>query len=177
MTRHSIKGLTVVELLVAISLSILLFGAVLGLFITTKQFYTVNILGENLQRDCNTVISKIIKGKSEPGGIYRLSEAASYNLVSVSELHFTGTDGTERWVKSSADGRSVIYHHPTVNGVIDQILYTAPLEAVLTLRFWIPAGAVYATVNIGVDVGLSQTIQGRTFTGSATTMLNIRNHA
>ena len=178
MTRYSgNKAFTYAEVLVTLSVSILLFGAVLGLFVTSKQFYTVNILGESLQRDANKVMAKIIKGKIEPGGIYRLSDAAAYNLVALSELHFWGQDGTERWIRLSGDGRSVIYHHPTSNGQQDEILYTTPDGVALTLRFWVPPGPLYAGVNIALDVGLSRDLRGRTFNGSATTIVNIRNHA
>ena len=178
MTRYSnkSKGFTYAEVLVALSISLLLFAALLGLFITAKQFYAVNMLAQDLQRDANKVIAKIIKGKIEPGGIYRLSEATRYNQVSVSELEFWGQDDVKRWIKLSADGRSVIYHHPTTNGDQDEVLYTVPPNTAITLQFWVPAGALYQGTNIGIDVGLSQSLRDRNFNGSASTLLNIRNH-
>ena len=181
--RKSIKGYTYPELLVAAGISILLFMAVLGLFVTVKQYYTLNVVEERLQRDADQVIAKVIKGKDEAGSVFRLSDAQSYTLVGINRLDFTGTDGVIRWVTISADGRSVIYHHPVAGAAADEVIYTAPDDVALTLRFWPVLNAVtgladplYTNKAIGLDVGLTQTLRGRTFSGSATTLVNIRNH-
>jgi len=56
------------------------------------------------------------------------------------------------------------------------VIYTAPVGNTLALRFWVLAGTPYANATLGIDVGLSQNVSGRTVSGSATTMINIRNH-
>ena len=176
MTHNSTKAFTYVELLVALSISIIVFGSIFGLFITTKQFYAKNIAGQALQRDANKVIAKVLKGTSEPGGIFRLSEAVTRTRPFISEVHFWGTDNNERWYRVSADGKSIIYHHPTNMGVQDEIIYTTPADTALTLRFWLPAGALYQNVGVGIDVGLTRTVSGKNFSGSASSMIIIRNH-
>ena len=170
------RGFTLTEVLIALTISVLLITAVLGAYITSSEFLFSNVAGRNVQSDANLLMNKIIKGRREPTGIFRLSEAASYNPQSVSELHFTGTDGIERWYRLGANNASVIYHHPTANGVQDEVIYNVPQGNALTLRFWIPAGANFTNIGVGIDVALSQVFRGRTVSGSVSTMINIRNH-
>ncbi len=169
--------MTIVELLAALSISVLLVGSVLGTLVTSKHFYATNVMGQTLQRDANLLLTKILKGKTEPTGTFRLAEAETYTLTSISELHFTCTDGIERWYRLSSDGTQVIYHHPTSAGEQDEVIYTAPAGRTITLRFWMPAGSSFENIGIGIDVGLSQAVRGVTVTGSVTTMTNIRNHS
>lgn len=171
------QGFTLVEVILALGISTLLITSVLGVFVTSKKFYTTNMAGQNLQRNANLLMNKMIKGKLEPGGTFRLSEAVSYTLVSVSELRFIGTDGLERRYFVSADGASLMYRHPTASGVQDEALYTAPAGTTLTVRFWIPAGSSYMNRNVGIDVGFSQTSVGMALSGCTSTLVNIRNHA
>lgn len=193
--RINNKAFTLIELLMATGISVLLLGLVLSIFITTKQFYVTNIVGQNLQRDADIILNKIIRGGREPAGIFRLSEATSCASStiplatfacpeSLSQLSFAGIDGKKRWVQLSGDGKSIIYHHPTVNGDQDQIIYTAPRGAVLTLRFWIRTlpnsiipDPVFFNIDVGIDVAITQTILNRTVSGSASTMINLRNHS
>ena len=175
--RFNDKGMTFVELLVSLSISVLLIGSVLATYMASNEFYAVDVTGQTLQRDADNILNKIIKGKIEPTGVFRLSEATSYNQVSVSELQFTGTDQTIRWYGLSEDEKSVIYHHPTSSGVRDEIIYTASAGITPALRFWIPSGVQFTDTGIGIDVALTQNVNGRAISGSATTMINIRNHS
>jgi len=170
------KSFSLTELMVASALVIIFTSVTFGIFTLVRKEISLNITSGNLQCDADVVIGRIIKGSPEPGGIARLSEAISYQLASVSELHFVGTDRIERWYRLSPDGKSIVYHHPTASGIRDEVIYTAPAYANLTLRFWIPAGAIYTNIDVGIDVGLSQKIYDMTVSGSATTMVNIRNH-
>ena len=161
----------------ALAISVLLITCVMGVYVLAKSFYTYNILGQNLQASADNALAKIIKDGPEPDGTFRLSEAVSFTQPSLSELHFTGTDGIERWITLSGDGQSIIYHRPGSGGVMeDDVLYTAPSGAILTLRFWTPAGTNYTGVNICIAVAVVQNIQGKSISGSASTMVNIRNH-
>ena len=109
--------------------------------------------------------------------IYNKSpEAVSYQIVTTSELHFVGTDGIERRYYLNPAGTSLLYNHPTAKGTVDEVIYTAPAGNTLALRFWVLAGTPYTNVTLGIDVGLSQNVSGRTVSGSTTTMINIRNH-
>ena len=175
MTSDS-KSQTVPELIISAALIVVLFAATLSAFVFVKQMYVSSISQGNIQQDANLILSKIIKGGPEPGGLFRLSEAVSYRIQSISELHYNGTDGVERWIALSNGGTSIIYHHPTSTGTRDEVIYTAPQGAIITLRFWMPTGDVYQNINVGIDVAISQYIFGRNISGSATTIINIRNH-
>ena len=143
---------------------------------SSKQICTSVSADQDLQQTANVIMNKIIKGGSEPGGIFRLSEATSYTITSISELRFVGTDGTERRYFLNNAGNQILYRHPTASGTQDQVMYTAPTGTTLTLRFWPLAGSTYANITIGIDVRLSRSVNGRTVTGSVTTLINIRNH-
>jgi prepilin-type N-terminal cleavage/methylation domain-containing protein len=168
------KGFTLAELLVAIGLSALFTGFVFAALISSRQICTSNTANQELQQTTNVVMNKIIKGGLEPGGIFRLSEATSYTIASINDLHFFGTDGNER--RYFQTGASLMYRHPTANGTQDETLYTAPTGTTLTLRFWTLAGSSYTNIAVGIDVGLARVVNGRNASGSATTMINIRNH-
>ena len=90
------KGFTLAELLAATALSALLTGLILTALISSRQICTSVTADQDLQQTANVIMNKIIKGGSEPGGIFRLSEATSYSIATISELHFTGTDSIER---------------------------------------------------------------------------------
>jgi len=177
--RLNDRGMTVPELLVALSISVMLIASVLGSFVSAKEFYTTNMTEQNLQRDANLILEKIIQGKVEPGGTFRLSEAVSYTQTGINNLSFKGLDGIQRRISVNMDGSAIIYTHPTDSGyIMDEALYTVPPGTDLTLRFWVPSGSQYTGVDIMIDVGLSKfTMDGRFLSGSASTMVNIRNHA
>ena len=177
------KAQTLAELLITSVLVIILIGSALGAFILIKQVFVRDIAAANFQRDANVIMKKIIKGEPESGGIFRLSEAVSYNLkinsiTGLTELHFVGTDGIERWYCLSSDSTGVwiSYHHPgwfTQNG---EKIYKVPPGAKATLRFWLPSGSVFTNIDVGIDVAVSQNILGKNLSGSTTTIVNIRNH-
>ena len=170
------KGFTLAELLVAVGMSAMLTGLIFVALISSRQLCTSVTADQDLQQTANVIMNKIIKGGSEPGGIFRLSEATSYTIASISELHFVGTDGIERRYFLNNTGTSLVYRHPTAAGTQDEVLYTAPTRTTLTLRFWPLAGSTYTNITVGIDVGLAKTVNGRSVVGSVTTMINIRNH-
>jgi prepilin-type N-terminal cleavage/methylation domain-containing protein len=173
--RGNKKGFTLVELLIATGLSAIFTALLLAALTTSRQFCDRITADQDLQQVANVIMNKIIKGANEPGGVYRLSEATSYTTPGISELRFTGTDGIER--RYFITGSSLFYRHPTTAGTVDEVLYTAPAGTSLTLRFWTLSGSNYTNITVGIDVGLSKTINGKAVVGSATTMINIRNHA
>lgn len=171
------KAFTIVEILVATLIGLSLIGAVASVYILSNKTYSIGVARQWLQDETNIILTKIIEGKQEPGGVVRLCEAVSYNIVNISELHFTGTDSTERWFRLNNSSTSLIYHHPTTSGNVDETIYTAPIGVTITLRFSIPSGAQYTGVVVGIDVALTNTISGRTVSSSASTYVNIRNHS
>jgi len=172
---------TLTEFLITFALVIILITSTVGAFVLIKHIFASDTMAANLQRDANLIMEKILKGKRESTGIFRLSEAFTYRIVSISELHFTGTDGIERWFRLGNTSTSVIYHHPTAAGTTDETIYTAPSGATITLRFSIPVGPQYSGVVVGIDVAILQNknISGaiKTVSSSASTYVNIRNHA
>jgi hypothetical protein len=93
--------------------------------------------------------------------------------VNASTLDFAGTDGVTRRYFVNNAGDSLMYHHPTAAGTQDELIYKAPTGTTLTLLFWTGT----ANITVGINVGLAKTVNGRNVVGSATTMINIRNHA
>jgi len=170
--REKEKGFTLMELLVTVGLSVLFTGVVLAALITSRQLCTSISSIQDLQQTANVVMNKIIKGSGETGGIFRLSEAVSYTITSLSDLSFVGTDGTTRRYYLSNANTELRYSHPVNGSTTNELIYRAPAGTTLTLRFW----AQVTNITVGIDVGLSKTVNGRTVTGSATTVITIRNH-
>lgn len=170
------KAFTLVETILATAFTVVLVTVVVNFYNTTRIVNSAGTSGQVLQDGSNLVLAKIIEGKTEPTGVFRLAEAVSYSIVSLSELHFLGTDGTQRWYKLNGTSTQLLYHHPTSSGTIDEVIYTVPTNATLTLRFWIPSVANYAAAVIGIDAALTQTVLGRSISGSSSTIVNLRNH-
>ena len=174
------KAQSLIELLISSALVITLISSTLGAFILVKRVFIRDIVEANLQRDANVIMKKLIKGEREAGGIFRLSEASSYNITTngatgVTELHFFGTDDIERWYYLNSAGTSILYHHPGFTNP-EEVIYAAPQGATITLRFWTPPGSMFTNIAIGIDVAVSQTMFGKKISGSVTTIVNIRNH-
>ena len=175
--RINNKAFTLAEIIIAASIAVFITGAVFSFDYLANHTITNGMSRQQFQNDANIVLTKIIGGKSEPGGVFRLSEAVSYNIASISELHFVGIDGIERWFSLNNTSTSIIYHHPTASGTTDEIIYSAPTRATITLRFSIPSGPQYTGVVIGIDVAITKNVSSSVISGSASTYVNIRNHA
>lgn len=171
------RAFTLTEILVASLIALSLIGAVTSFYILSNRTYSVGVAKQWLQDSANIILTKIIDGKQEPGGVIRLCEAVSYNIVNISELHFTGIDGVERWFRLDNSSTNLIYHHPTASGTIDETIYSAPTGTTITLRFSTPLGAQYTGVVVGIDAALAKNVSGSAVSGSASTYVNIRNHS
>ncbi len=171
------KAFTLVEVMLAAAIAVFMMGIVFSFYYLGNKTYSMGISRQQLQDDADVILAKIIKGKSEPGGVFRLSEAVSYNIVGISELHFVGADGIERWFSLNNSSTSIIYHHPTASGITNETIYTAPTGATITLRFSIPFGPQYTGVVIGIDAAVTKNVSGNAISGSASTYVNIRNHS
>jgi len=160
----------------AVAFTAILMIMVYNFYNATRAVYATGVAGQVLQDGVNTALSQMIQGKTEPTGVYRLSEAVSYTITSLSEMHFVGTDGIERWYKLNAGATQLIYHHPTTNGTVDEVIYQAPATAIMTLRFSIPTVANYSAAVVGIDLSIAQTVSGRAVSGAASTIVQLRNH-
>ncbi len=177
--RINNKAVTFSEILVVSLVAVCIVAAVTSFYSLTNRTSSIESSEQWLQQCANTILTKIVEGASEPGGVFRLSEATEYTVVSLSELRFKGTDGIDRTYRLNAGATSVIYHHPTSSFPAgeDQIIFTAPSGTTITLRFYIPAGAQYTGVVVGIDAALTQNISGRAISGCVSTYVNIRNHS
>ncbi len=170
------RAFTLVEILIAMALGIVLIGAVFNAYNLVRPIYTVGLARQGLQDGANTVINKILTGKTEVGGIYRLPEAVSFVIVAIDNLSFVGQDGSTRSYRLNGAATQVIYNHPSGAGAVDEVVYTAPTGSVITLRFSNPGCVNCAAVAVQIDVSLTQTVSGRAVSGSASTIVNVRNH-
>lgn len=168
------RGFTLLELVVAIGLSTLLTGALLAALTSSRQLCTSIAADQDLQQTANVLMDKIIKGEAEAGVTYRLSEATVYSVVTLSELDFKDI-GDASWrayfLTLSNTGNELWYRRPIAGVAAVELLYKAPAGTTFTLRFWNSDNA-----TVGINVALSRTVNGRVVVGSATTMINIRNH-
>jgi len=171
------RAFTLAEIMLAMTITVFMMGVVFSFYHLSNNASSTGIPRQQLQNDSGVILGKILEGKSEPGGVFRLSEMVSYNRVSINELHFWGIDGAERWIRLDNASGTIIYHHPTAAGPADEIIYTASPGVTITLRFSTPVGAQYTGVVIGIDVALTNTISGNTVSGSVSTYVNMRNHA
>ena len=181
------KGFTLVEIMMATLISVVLFVGIFNFYYVSKSIYALGIARQALEDGAHVVVSKMIEGGTEAGGgTYRLAQGVSYCIgsgascgtVTTSELHFRGTDSIERWYSLNNTNTALIYHHPIAGspGGADETIYTAPMGAAMTLLFWIPAVNNYPAAAVGVNVTLTKNVFGKNVTGSAATVVTLRNH-
>ncbi len=174
------KAFTVSELIITTMCTVILVSIVFNFYSIANVAYTSGLTTQALQDGANVILSKIMDGKSEPGGVFRLSEGVSYSIPNAGELHYIGVDNIERSYRLNADATALIYNHPTSEGVRDEVVYTAPKGATLVLRFIFPA-VPNPTIVVQIDAAIIQKIKnvtgGRNVSGSASTIVNLRNHS
>ena len=74
------KAFSLIELMVAVAITVLLMTGVYGFYNAASQSYSSGISGQTLQDGADIVLSKIIEGETESGAVYRLSTAVSYMI-------------------------------------------------------------------------------------------------
>ena len=177
---------TITELLVVSFIIVILFASVLGAFVLTKSVYSDSIANYNLQRDVNGLLYKIIRGIKEPSGTFGLRSALPPSstsgfvllpaaLPANSEIDFFSTDGniTPRKYLLISSNNTVVYESPT-QSPRQKIIYTAPANSTIILRFSIPLWAIDDQI-VTIYISVSQQIGNKTATGSVTTNVNLRN--
>lgn len=176
---HNRRSYTLTETLVASVIIIMLITSTLGCFLLIKNLYRSSAVEYSLQRDVNAIMDRIIRGRKEAGGRFGLRSALSYTLpVTIpagSDISFVHTDGGTR--RYFLNGNIIAYISPT-QSPNQQNIYMAPSGAALTLTFWEAAPLdplLTDPETIGVYVALSRQIDGKTFSGSAVTYVNLRN--
>jgi hypothetical protein len=172
------KGFTLAEVLVVSILTVLIFTSALGVFVMARNLYVSSMAGQELQRDAELLVTKIIKGLEGGSTRYGLRAASGFTPpASINRLDYTGTDGNTRSFYLS--GQSIIYESPTESPGT-QTIYTAPVNATLVLWFWEPVNGsgvlLYPDHEImSIYVGIAKTISGKVVSGSIATSVNVRN--
>lgn len=187
------NAFTLVELLMAVSCTVLLMTGVFNFYNASGQVYYSGISGQTLQDGTNIVLRKIIEGSTESGVVYRLATSASYYIPigNLSELYFCQDnpetnpcgpqDVTARWYTLDPTGTKVLYYHPTSNPLGYDVIYSAPAQTTLTLRFSPAAVSTPANV-VEIDVALTQNLSPTitnsrlAVSGAASTFVLLRNH-
>ena len=180
------RAFTLIEVLIATAFSVVLILVVVTFYSVTRKVYSSGLSMQLLEDGANIVLSKIIEGKTEPGGVFRLAQAVSYCFgpgtnctpSSPNQLYFIGTDGINRWYHLNNTSTSLLYHHPTAGSPLgaDEMIYTAPAGATLTLSFWPPTAIDPNFKYPAADVGITVTLTQNTVTGSVSTLVDLRNH-
>ena len=206
------KAFTLLEMLMAVGFTVLLMAGVYGFYNTSAQVYSSGISGEALQGGANIILSKIINGATEFGTVYRLSTAVSYVIPNGNtnylyscgaapqippcnannpsgEIYFCQdapclgpNDLTARWYYLNSNGTSIIYHHPSATGIIDENIFTAPEGSTLKLRFSPATVNINSTNVVEIDVALLQNVADNVTnnriaaSGAASTFVLLRNH-
>lgn len=170
------KAYTMTELLIASAIAILLLASALGSFVLTKAVYTHGMANYYLQKDVDILMARIIRGaKEESGGTYGLRSAVSFTIPTAtpagSRIDFVGTDANTR--SYFLNNNAIVYTSPT-QSPNEQVIYTAPSGATITLLFWEVPDYIDHEL-IGIYISVTQPIGTRTAAGSITTYVNKRN--
>jgi len=174
-------------LMIAVGFSVLLLTGVYGFYNVASQSYSTGISGQALQDSANIIISKIIEGKTESTGVYRLATAVSYMIPNgsanelytcggspqqlscnlsnpYSEIYYcqdspcTSSDPQARWYYLNSSGTAVMYHHPTSGGAsVDETVFSAPAGSSITLRFS-PASVSTPLNVVEIDTALNENL-------------------
>ena len=162
---------TLAEVMVASVIAVIFFMSAIGVFVMAKQSCVSGMSGQELQRDADRVINRMVRGLVEGKSRYGQRSGVSFTIPSVTELDFIGIDGNKRKYYLGAGG--IVYESPTQKPNA-QVIYAPPANTVITLRFWRPAGYLDHE-TVAIYIGLTKRVSGKVTTGSLTTYVNLRN--
>lgn len=165
------RAFTLPEILTASVIIVILFASAIGTFVMVKAFASSSMSEQELQRDIDVIMGRIVRGMKEGTDLFGLRSAKSFTIPSIAEIDFTGTDANIR--KYYLSGASIVYESPAVSPAI-QTVYIAPAGATVILRFWEPAGYMDHE-TVGVYICVTKQAGGKTVSGSLSTYVNLRN--
>ena len=167
------KAYTLTEVLVVCVITVILFASVIGIFVVASNLYNSGMAAQNMQRDVNGILSRIVRGTKEGGTRYGLRSAVSFTspIVTPTEIDFTGTDGKMR--KYYLSSGAIVYQSPTETPNV-QTIYTPPANSAVTMRFLQPTGST-DNETVTIYLAVTRQISGRTISGSLATNVNLRN--
>lgn len=168
------KAHTLTELLIASTILIILFASCFGTFILTKTICYTSTAEYEIQRDVNTIMTRIIKGVKEQTDVFGLRSAKSYSIPSVSQINFVGIDNNTR--SYLLNNNAITYISP-MQSPQQKTIYTAPADSDSILRFWNPyAGQINNdNATVGIYLSVSRRVGDRTVSGSSSTYVNLKN--
>ena len=162
-------GFTLIELVVSVMISTVVFFAISSIIVFTAQTLSASGVELGLQTDMNNLARQITVGVYDPGGIdCGLRGSTSYEVISSQQIDFYDTIGTKR--SFIVSGNSLIYSSPTQDPA-QSVIYTAPTGSTLNVVF----KSLWATSLVGIDISVTQTVNGKTLTGSVVTYVYLRN--
>lgn len=150
---------------------VILFASTIGVFLMVKSFSLSSIAEQNLQRDLDIVMNRIVRGAKEGGNLYGLRSAVSADIPVITEIDFKGADNQAR--KYYISNGALIYESPTASPA-RQTIYTPPANSTMNLRFWEAAGYIDHE-TFGIYISVTQNAVGKTVSGSLSTYVNLRN--
>lgn len=164
---------TLTEMLIVSFMTVVLFTSTIGVFVVARTFYVRGMASQELQRDVNWLMARIVKGIEEGGVRYGLRSSESYTepITPITEINFTGADGNARRYRLSSG--SIVYESPTQTPNT-RTIYTVPANSTLTLRFEKPTGYM-DNETLAIYISITRQVSGRTASGSLTTYVNLRN--
>ena len=173
------KAQTLTELLIASVLTVIFFTSAMEIFVLGRNYYATGSAGQNLQRDVNGVIGRIVKGVKENTTKTGLRSAKSFTnpIVLPTSIEFIGSDGATRRYYTGAGG---IYYYSSILSPTDKLIYATPANSVLTLQFSEPMDAfgnlLYSGHElISIYLSITQTVSDNKVSGSISTYVNLRN--
>jgi len=165
------RGFTLAEITVAAAITVVLFASSTGSYLFMKTALYGKFVEYNLTRDVNMALKRITAGVNEGSVLYGLRSASSFTITNVSTISYVGSDNNTR--QYYPNGSSLIYSSPA-QVPNQRTVYTAPPGSTFTLRFWEPSG-YSGHETVGIYIGVSQPVGGKTVSGSVSTYVNIRN--
>lgn len=165
------RGFTLAEIIVATAISVILFVSSIGAYLFMKTTLYGKFVEYDLTRDVNMALKRITTGVNEGSVLYGLRSASKFTITNVSAISYVGSDNNIR--QYYLNGSSLVYSSPAQSPG-QRTVYTAPSGSTFTLRFWEPGGYL-GHETVGIYIGVSQPVGGKTVSGSVSTYVNIRN--
>ncbi|GEM_PF-4713389 len=161
-------GFTLIELVVSVMISTVVFFAISSIIVFTAQTLSASGVELGLQTDMNNLVRQITVGVYDSGGIdCGLRGSASYEVISSQQIDFYDIIGTKR--SFIVSGNSLIYSSPTQDPT-QSVIYTAPTGSTFNVVF-----ESLQTNLVNIAMSVTQTVNGKTLTGSVVTSVYLRN--
>lgn len=169
-------GFTLMELVISITISAVVVFAILSVITFTTTRLSASGIERDLQIDMNILAGQITDGVFDSafaGGAtdFGLRGAASYSIISSSQVNFTDTIGNTRSFTAVNGANGTLTYTSPTNNPVSSVIYRAPAGSVLNVVF--SNGATNKIVDVTVSV--TRTFNGKLLTGSVATSVYLRN--